>query len=117
VATRHSRRTDPDTQEKTMMPATATASMPMVRDSIVVTLRVPAELGCRTAQLAGDLTAWSPVAMTAERTGSFSIALRLPRGRCWRYRFFVNDEQWMNDPAAEHYATTPEGGAVSVLYT
>ena len=31
------------------------------QDTVAVTLRVPAEFGCRSAQVAGDFTAWAPV--------------------------------------------------------
>jgi hypothetical protein len=87
------------------------------RDSVAVIFRVPSELGCREVHLVGDLTAWAPVAMRGEPEGGFSIVMRLPRGRRWRYRFLVDGERWINDPAADDYQAAPDGGALSLLHT
>jgi hypothetical protein len=86
-------------------------------DAVVVTLSVPAEFGCRRAQLVGDFTAWAPVAMCDEPAGSFSLAVCLPRGRSWKYQFLVDGHRWMNDPKADDYANHVDGRAVSVLFT
>ncbi len=83
----------------------------------VITLRVPAEFGCRSAQVAGDFTAWAPVVMAGEPAGSFAITLCLPRERTWQYRFLVDGDLWMNDPGADDYVRAANGGAVSVLST
>ena len=85
----------------------------------VITLRVPAEFGCRRhAHVAGDFTAWTPVAMAGEPAGGFSITLCLPRERTWQYRFLVDGDLWMNDPGADDYVrAAANGGAVSVLST
>jgi hypothetical protein len=86
-------------------------------DAVVVTLSVPAEFGCRSAQLIGDFTAWAPVAMGGNPAGSFSLTVCLPRGRSWHYQFLVDGHQWMNDPNADDYAHNADGRAVSVLLT
>ena len=82
-----------------------------------VTILVPAVFGCRSAEVAGDFTAWSPVVMRREDDGSFSFTVRLERGRRWRYRFRLDGVTWINDPAADDYARCAGGGAVSVLET
>jgi hypothetical protein len=86
-------------------------------DVTLVTLRVPAEFGCRTAQLVGEFTAWAPVPMGVDRDGSFTIMLRLPRERTWHYRFLVDEIRWINDPEADDYTAAADGAALSVRHT
>jgi hypothetical protein len=85
--------------------------------SVVLTLRVPAEFACRTAQVTGDFTEWSPVTMSAEPGGSRSITMRLASGRAWKYRFVIDGSRWINDPRADDDADCIDGGAASVLCT
>ena len=47
----------------------------------------------------------------------YCIALRLPCGRAWRYRFLVDGDRWMNDLTADDYVLGPNGEAMSVRYT
>ena len=82
-----------------------------------VTILVPAVFGCPRAEVAGDFTAWFPVAMRHESDGSFSFAVRLERDRRWRYRFRLDGVTWINDPAANDYVRCADGSAVSVLET
>jgi len=91
--------------------------IPPVAGAVVVTLRVPAEFGCRSAQVAGDFTAWAPVVMRGEAAGGFSLMVCLPPGRSWQYRFLVDGNRWINDPSAEDYVSRGDGGAASVLHT
>jgi hypothetical protein len=97
--------------------ANGATKAPPGHDAAVVTLRVPAEFGCRSVQLVGEFTAWVPVPMGADGDGSFTLMLRLPRERIWRYRFLVDDEVWINDPAADDYAHADDGRAISLLFT
>lgn len=78
---------------------------------------IPPVFGGRYADVAGDFTAWVPLAMEPQPAGGFWLSLRLERGRRWRYRFLLDGEHWMNDPNACEFCTCPTGGAVSVLHT
>ena len=84
----------------------------------IVELHLPAELTPRGAQVAGDFTAWTPISMPPSADGNhYCIALRLPCGRAWRYRFLVDGDRWMNDLTADDYVLGPNGEAMSVRYT
>ncbi len=84
--------------------------------AIAVVLHVPAALGASSAQVVGDFTAWTPVAMDRDAAGGFVISVCLPRGRSWRYQFVIDCDRRINDVRADDYVAGPTG-AVSVRYT
>jgi hypothetical protein len=86
-------------------------------DLTTIVFSVAPELGRRYVDVAGDFTAWAPLAMDPLSDGGFSLSLRLEPGRRWRYRFLLDGEHWMNDPNACEFGTCPTSGAVSVLHT
>ena len=86
-------------------------------DVVDVTIFVPAVFGCHRAEVVGDFTARLPVVMRREGDGTFSLAVRLERDRRWRYRFRLDGDTWIIDPAADDYGRCADGGAVSVLET
>ena len=86
-----------------------------VRREREIVLYLAAEFGARFAQVAGDFSAWVPLSMAPVRGGGFSLTLLLEQGRRWRYRYLLDGELWMNDPAAVEFATGPNGAVRSVL--
>ncbi len=84
---------------------------------ITIVFRIAPQFGGRYADLAGDFTAWAPIAMDRLPSGGFWLTLRLERGRRWRYRFLLDGERWMNDPNVCEFVTEPSSGRVSVLRT
>ena len=100
------------------MHATNTTAPSADRTTVPVRLCVAVCLGCRAAEVASEFTAWVPVAMRPAHDGPFSLPLLLEPGRNWRYRFRLDGETWINDPAAAaDYALCPGCGAISILAT
>jgi hypothetical protein len=87
------------------------------RETTAITFSVPPGLGGQHAELLGEFVSWAPLAMDRHADGRFSIVLHLEPGRSWRYRFLIDGDRLMNDPAAEWYEPFADGGAISVMST
>jgi hypothetical protein len=87
------------------------------RSTRPVTFRLAPDFGARVAEVAGDFSAWSPVAMIGDVSNGFWIELELDPGRRWRYRFLLDGERWVNDPAAPLFVTGPNGAPTSAIDT
>ena len=81
------------------------------------TLRLAEHFAEARAEVAGDFTAWVPIEMPRGPDGSFSLIVEMHTGACWRYRFRIDDDLWINDPDADDYENTPRGAATSLLQT
>jgi 1,4-alpha-glucan branching enzyme len=75
------------------------------------------DFGADFVEVAGDFSAWAPIAMAHDSEGGFVLDLQLEAGRRWRYRFLLDGERWMNDPEASQFVDGPNGSAASVLET
>jgi 1,4-alpha-glucan branching enzyme len=82
-----------------------------------VTFELPAEAGARSVAVAGDFNDWSRQAhpLTRRKDGRFSATVTLPTGRQYHYRYWVDDERWENDWAADDYVANDFGGDDSLL--
>lgn len=62
--------------------------------------------------LLGDFNRWDPAAtpMKKQKNGGFSVSLNLPVGSTNKFRYLVNDSQWINDPVADGYEYCPFAG-------
>jgi 1,4-alpha-glucan branching enzyme len=71
-----------------------------------------------TVQIAGDFTEWqASKAMRRSPEGPWRIAVELPSGREYSFRYLVNGVQWVNDPSADKYVANPYGSENSVVVT
>ena len=73
-----------------------------------VTFKLPSELAseANTVVLAGDFNNWDINAnpmKKLKKDGSFSLTLDLETGREYKYRYFVDNNQWINDNEADSY--------------
>jgi hypothetical protein len=82
-----------------------------------VTFRLSAEFGAAVAEVAGDFSAWAPLAMLPDGRGGFRLDLGLDGGRQFRYRFLLDGERWINDPLASDFIAGPNGSAASMIVT
>jgi 1,4-alpha-glucan branching enzyme len=59
----------------------------------------------QTVALVGDFNSWDPVAdpMKKQKNGGFTASLTLPLGFSSKFRYLLNGERWINDPAADRY--------------
>jgi 1,4-alpha-glucan branching enzyme len=82
-----------------------------------VQLTLPAEAGAEKAWVAGEFNDWSldDTPMEPQPDGSLLAVVVLERGRSYRYRFYLGDERWDNDWAADGYVENDFGGADSVI--
>jgi hypothetical protein len=53
--------------------------------------------------------------MKRRKDGRFSVTLSLTAGQQYRFRYLVDGERWMNDPAADAYRPNPFGSEDSII--
>jgi hypothetical protein len=82
-----------------------------------VRFHLPASFGAEVAEVAGDFSAWAPLAMVRDGSGAFHLEMVFDRGRRWRYRFLLDGDRWINDPVASGYVDGPNGSPCSELAT
>jgi 1,4-alpha-glucan branching enzyme len=82
-----------------------------------VTFILPAESKAESASLCGEFNDWNRTTRPLKRRkdGSFACMLWLETGRQYRFRYWLNNERWENDWAADAYWPNPFGGEDSVL--
>lgn len=71
-----------------------------------------------SVQLAGDFNGWSErLPLKRLDDGSWSTSIKLDANRTYEYRYFVDEDHWVNEPNADGYASNPFGGENCVLRT
>jgi len=82
-----------------------------------VTFELPAEYAGEQVCLCGEFNAWSDDAtpMTKRKDGRFSTTITLPQGQAYRYRYLVDGDRWVDDPAADEYVDNGFGTKDSVV--
>jgi 1,4-alpha-glucan branching enzyme len=82
-----------------------------------VTFKYPNEEQAESAVLAGDFNDWSLDAtpMKKLKDGSFSVTVSLKPGYSYRYRYVLDGNVWVNDPAADEYAPNEFGEENSIV--
>lgn len=82
-----------------------------------VTFEVPPAVGGRRARLSGEFNGWSPEPMSRTDGGGFATTVRLPAPGRFRFRYLIDDDQWINDWEADDYVPNGLGGDDSVVTT
>jgi 1,4-alpha-glucan branching enzyme len=84
-----------------------------------VTFTLPGEAApnAKTVCVMGEFNNWSRDAapLTRRKNGTFAIALDLPTGRAYRFRYLIDGWKFENDWAADRYVSNPYGGEDSVV--
>lgn len=82
-----------------------------------VTFELPAEYAGEQVCLCGEFNSWAADAtpMAKRKDGRFSTTLTLPQGQSYRYRYLVDGERWVDDPAADEYVDNGFGSKDSVV--
>ncbi len=71
-----------------------------------------------TVHVAGDFTDWqASKAMRRTPEGAWRVAVELPSGREYSFRYLVDGVHWINDPSADKYVPNPYGSENSVVVT
>jgi hypothetical protein len=84
-----------------------------------VTFVVPGSIWAERIYLVGDFHG-RPNAYPMQRNheGDWELALVLPKGKKYQFRYLCDGRQWMTENQADGYATSPdEAGYVCVLAT
>jgi len=76
-----------------------------------------AEPEARTVDLLGDFTDWQARAMRRLPEGVWRVAVELPSGREYSFRYLVDGVHWINDPSADRYVPNPFGSENSMVVT
>lgn len=82
-----------------------------------VTFSAPADLQAETVYLVGDFNGWDEqqTPMKRQKDGTFTVKLKLEKGREYQFRYLVNGSEWRNDWAADRYLPNPYSGDNSVV--
>jgi 1,4-alpha-glucan branching enzyme len=83
--------------------------------NVTVIFRVPPEAAATTAELLGDFTDWTPVAMESSDDGGHLATLDLQIGSAYRFRYLLDGERWVNDWAADDYIANDYGSDDSIV--
>jgi len=84
------------------------------KDEYEVTFELPSDAS--EAALVCEANGWQPLAMKKSK-GAFAAKLRLPANGSYQYRFLLNNDEWVNDNAADRYVTNEHGSENSVVDT
>jgi predicted flap endonuclease-1-like 5' DNA nuclease len=60
----------------------------------------------------GDFSEWNPIALKAQKDGSFAVEVEIPLGREYHFRYQIDGRHWENDMAADRYVTSPIYGHI-----
>lgn len=65
-----------------------------------------------TVHVVGEFNDWNTTATPMKKTsaGNFSVTVDLNCSQEYQYRYLLNNETWMNDPAADSYVFVPDVG-------
>ena len=88
------------------------------KDNVVkVTFTLPADVVKESARVVGEFNGWEGTPLERQKDGSWRATIALPPGREYEFRYLVDHDRWINDPAAERYVSNPYGEDNSVVST
>jgi len=84
---------------------------------VKVTFALPYEEGQPGISLVGDFNDWNPSAnrLVKRRNGTASVAVTLEKGKTYRFRYYRDDDVWLNDREADDYEFTEHGSENCLL--
>ena len=86
------------------------------KDAVRVTFALPRDFGGDAVYLCGDWNAWQTTHLLKRlKNGDWRLALDLKRGAEYQFRYLVDGQEWVNDPAADKYVPNPFGSENSVV--
>ena len=72
-----------------------------------VTFKIPGEFAGEAghAAVVGEFNGWDSTAspMKKLKNGSFSLAVNLPAGRTYQFRYLLDENKWISDSEADGY--------------
>jgi len=89
--------------------------------SCKVTFQIPKRISKRakSAHVVGSFNNWSQwtTPMKKMKNGEFCIAIELPVGREYEFRYLLDNQNWVNEPEAESFVPTPFGDNKNCVLT
>ncbi len=80
-----------------------------------VTFRLSPEeaLGAQNVHIVGEFNNWSTrqAPMKKRKDGAFTLTIDLETNRDYQFRYLVDDQTWINDPAADDYVPSGFSGS------
>lgn len=63
----------------------------------------------QSAHVVGDFNDWSISAhpMKRTRSGGFKTTIELEKDRSYQFRYLLDQQHWVNDPAADRFTPSP----------
>lgn len=86
---------------------------------VKVTFELPAN-GAASVSVVGDFNGWDKDAnplKARKKDGVFSASINLPVGQVYQFRYWIDNQRWENDWAADDYVPNGFGEDNSVLHT
>ena len=82
-----------------------------------VTFDLPQQAKAKKVALCGEFNNWNPSAnpMKLRKDGRFSTTVSIAAGRNYRFKYFVDNQRWENDWAADSYVPNEFGSEDSML--
>ncbi|OLQ88522.1 isoamylase early set domain-containing protein [Vibrio panuliri] len=88
------------------------------KDEVEVTFELPQDHADKSVAIVADFLDWQPAAMKkVAKSKSFKFKTRLPKDKQFEFRYLVDDERWINDPAADQYKPNGFGEDNSLVNT
>ena len=88
--------------------------------NVQVTFELPSSIWADRVNLVGDFNGWDTALHEMQQSrsgGNWRIALVLPAGREYQFRYLVNGQDWYNDWHADKYSPNRYGTDNSVVVT
>jgi 1,4-alpha-glucan branching enzyme len=88
------------------------------KGQVRVTFELPLDPWVERVNLVGEFNAWDTRSTPMTREGAdahWKVTVELEAGRCYRFRYLVDGEKWLNDWQADDYVENPYGSDDSVL--
>jgi len=82
-----------------------------------VTFELPSEVDAQKVSVCGEFNGWDKTKheLVRRKRGNFSITISLEAGKEYRFRYWVDDDHWENDWAADKYVLNDFGSEDSVV--
>lgn len=87
-------------------------------NKIRVTFELPPSVLASQINVVGEFSGWekAQLAMTqAQPNGNWKLTLDLDAGRCYRFRYLIDGQDWLNDVFADDHVENPYGSYDSVV--